>query len=894
MFCSVLFQGVLFAGHSNSTDAFVKITSIKMKLEFVGCIVTNSAGGLHLTKLAAGFLESWLVVEIQNCTFQNNTKQGSGAAVEIHSFGTVHNNGNAAHFVHITNSTFQRNKLLRSGSTSSEGGAISIKGPAISPDCHVLSVTIEHCEFLNNQASDGGGALHLTDSCLKTNVSDSSFKITDQYSESVKGIFILSYAEITVETSMFTWEVKDGSLQSPSFLELQMLSEQAKVKKLNMTLQCPAWYWPAVDDSFVATQAKEITIMCLSCPASQYILSDGSFQVSYGDNEAKIFVHATTFTANDSACKPCPAGAYCPGNDFVAKPNFWGYITKLNEIDMHQCPADYCCIENCTGYKKCSGHRTGVLCGSCEEDYSLSMLSSDCVTTEECDDIWLWPFVTLAVFLYIAWYTFKNDVFAIPALILKKVSKYCLQASNLDEGNNTDKGYFGIVTYFVQIKAVMQLSISLDYGRTIEKFFYQIELYTKLLLNFEWSYFSRDACALKGVTMTDKILFRLLFLIGIYFTCNLVFVCIIFLQQVSHWAGHNMNKLQQFKLKLILGLVEIIKYTYLAFSSVVFYSLTCTSINKNIVWFYDGSVQCYSNWQVAMSLFAAFYLIPYPLFVHLTMKLLKNKQISRYSFFPATCFPFPVIIYWVLLSRKHKIVHTSNTHNVVDEDRTANIEQMIYGGFKGGFSESDKGTQYWEAVLMFRRLLISATILIPNALIQLSICLVLCIVFLVHHLKIHPFKHNVSNMTETVSLSMLCGVAAINLLKAAFLYANINPEGPQVEVLNNLGLVETLLVVVLIMFILCLETVFELFVMVKNRPEQPDWKSMLPFVAFGNVISQQDHPQAGPSSPDPAEDVELETVVDDNLTEVVEENEAVSESDGEERTEAENVASAKK
>ncbi len=106
---------------------------------------------------------------------------------------------------------------------------------------------------------------------------------------------------------------------------------------------------------------------------------------------------------------------------------------------------------------------------------------------------------------------------------------------------------------------------------------------------------------------------------------------------------------------------------------------------------------------------------------------------------------------------------------------------------------------------MLRRLSISATILIPNALIQLTVCLVLCLAFLFHHTYIKPFRNNISNLAEGFSLSLLCGVAAINLMKSCFLYTDAKPKGPQEEIMEFLQLVEIMSVVLLIIVIVCFE-----------------------------------------------------------------------------------------
>ncbi len=174
-----------------------------------------------------------------------------------------------------------------------------------------------------------------------------------------------------------------------------------------------------------------------------------------------------------------------------------------------------------------------------------------------------------------------------------------------------------------------------------------------------------------------------------------------------------------------------------------------------------------------------------------------------------------------------------------EEDDQADAESEIYDGFKGGFRETEGGAQYWETVLMLRRLAISATILFTNAMVQLTLCLALSILFLVHHLSQKPFVYIVSNQAETLSLSMLFGIAAINLLKATVMYSTISVEGPQKEVLLDMELMEIMFVVILIGFIVCSEAGHMTAKKVKTSGVKQAWPPAFPFAdVLGKKVRQ--------------------------------------------------------
>lgn len=111
---------------------------------------------------------------------------------------------------------------------------------------------------------------------------------------------------------------------------------------------------------------------------------------------------------------------------------------------------------------------------------------------------------------------------------------------------------------------------------------------------------------------------------------------------------------------------------------------------------------------------------------------------------------------------------------------------------------------------MARRFILCATTLIPNPVIQLCASLALCLTFLLHHAHVKPFVFSLSNKTETLSLTLLVGVAAINLCKSIYIHLGVSPEGSHVEVMLNLGLLENMSVFFVLVYILLGEFVLML------------------------------------------------------------------------------------
>ena len=118
---------------------------------------------------------------------------------------------------------------------------------------------------------------------------------------------------------------------------------------------------------------------------------------------------------------------FCSGSSSTIKRGYWfGSVTGKPTVTF--CPINYCnfaCCESSNGYyhlspvrkNQCRLHRSGTACGSCEESYTLSFDSTECLSVEKCTIgqtclvitlIFLyWIVVILAIFLFMH---FKVDI----------------------------------------------------------------------------------------------------------------------------------------------------------------------------------------------------------------------------------------------------------------------------------------------------------------------------------------------------------------------------------------------------------------------------------------------------------------------------------------------------
>ena len=122
-----------------------------------------------------------------------------------------------------------------------------------------------------------------------------------------------------------------------------------------------------------------------------------------------------------------------------------------------------------------------------------------------------------------------------------------------------------------------------------------------------------------------------------------------------------------------------------------------------------------------------------------------------------------------------------------------NLARVVYGPFPE--AEGDNaGLVYWDSVLIGRRLaLIVLHSLITNPFFRLLSLSFVCVLVLFHHFAVKPFHSSKANKVEIISLFGLVFIAAVNLCKACFILAGVDPRGPVKSLFDGLDWVETVL-----------------------------------------------------------------------------------------------------
>ena len=134
---------------------------------------------------------------------------------------------------------------------------------------------------------------------------------------------------------------------------------------------------------------------------------------------------------------------FCSGSSSTIKRGYWfGSVTGIPTVTF--CPINYCnftCCKTTNGYyelspvrvNQCKSHRSGTACGSCEEGYTLSFDSPECIAINKCTTGQTALIVTMTVFY---WFIIIVAVFII---------MYC----------QVGIGYFYTVTYYYSVVDIL-------------------------------------------------------------------------------------------------------------------------------------------------------------------------------------------------------------------------------------------------------------------------------------------------------------------------------------------------------------------------------------------------------------------------------------------------------
>ena len=638
--------------------------------------------------------------------------------------------------------------------------------------------TFKRCNFRNNFGVEHSGHVYSAYGTGRVHFEDCKFSSTKTK---------LTVNNTTFHTSTFLQSESGGPINVQNTTLLSFAAETGNRHAVldianggyvyvddNSTIQCPIGSQLLLDNTthFVYTEQNNsfcrinVTVLKYSCR----LCSPGFYSIQKGVSRG--------LTINKTIqCLQCPFGASCIQN-IAAKPNFWGnpILQDPPSLIFTACPDHYCQQpkSESTGYNRCRANRNGTLCGRCSPGYSETLFSAECRKNEECKNYWFW-ILTILFTMALALYLLMKP--PILSFLINQILWFTRKADDLEREElhrtnpHADKGYIKITFYFYQVAEILMVG-------SIESLLQKVPcVYTVLAaFNFQVSTINRGlGCPFPGLTASTK---QLLLSGTVFLTmADIVFV----------YCFHSfMNVLRRKEKPPLIHYMAVVMevlllgYERLAESSLKL--MNCVSIGSGKWLFIDANVPCMQWWQYLLLAYIAVFVFPFIIVLYIGYTKLHNASITAIEFLAACMFPLPFLIYWCCKKTAKRHGKTSARAPIVNKD----VLEILHGPFRPPSNE-DKGTLYWESVLIGRRfILLAFHSFIRNAMSRMVFMAAACLLMTIHHVLKNPFRDPMANRAETLSLTALSMIAMINLTKATLISFGITIDGPYRSYLETL------------------------------------------------------------------------------------------------------------
>lgn len=527
-------------------------------------------------------------------------------------------------------------------------------------------------------------------------------------------------------------------------------------------------------NNFCKINVTSLKFSCKSCSPGYYSLQRGSMR---------------GLTLNGSfQCLPCPFGATCIQSNIVAKPNFWGQQISEHPQSLHfiACPEDYCQspASGSKDYNSCQGKRTGILCGVCAPGYSESLLSTGCLPADECVNKWFWILTFLAITAFALYLLTKPPILKFlgrQILWCKRREQHQVREDLGRVEEHFDSGYLKIAFYFYQVAELLTVGSTDD-------LLHKVPFIPAMVASFNFrirAFRETMRCPFVGLTVITKELL----LSGTVFVTMAAVVIIYFMHLCFNIARHKALPSPELYIAVI---IEIMLLGYERLVETSFKLMDCVPIGpaeKRL--FFDGTVLCWQWWQYTLLAYTIVFVVPFIFVLYFGSSKVYRASISATEFLCACILPLPFLIYWFIkgvLKNRERHDATRASVQLVNQ----HVLDVLIGPFRPPNGE-DKGTLYWESILIGRRfILLACHAFLDDVMLCGVVMTFACVLMLLHHVWKNPYRDSIANGTETVSLLVLVIIALINLTKATLISFGTTPAGPSKSYIQAMDWVQIL------------------------------------------------------------------------------------------------------
>ncbi|KAJ7391335.1 hypothetical protein OS493_019469 [Desmophyllum pertusum] len=243
-----------------------------------------------------------------------------------------------------------------------------------------------------------------------------------------------------------------------------------------------------------------------------------------------------------------------------------------------------------------------------------------------------------------------------------------------------------------------------------------------------------------------------------------------------------MKKQRPSLLHYMAVVLEILLLGYERLAETSLKLMHCVSIGSEKRLFINGEILCWQWWQYILLAYIVVFVVPFIIVLYCGSSMLYRASISAGEFLGACIIPLPFLIYWFV----KKIFKNRENNPESTQARNKDFSEILHGPFRQP-ADDDKGTLYWESVLIGRRfILLACHSFITNPMFRMVCITGACVLILLHHVLKNPYRESIANKAETFSLLALVMIAVINLTKATLISFGTSIDGPTKSYLETL------------------------------------------------------------------------------------------------------------
>ena len=536
------------------------------------------------------------------------------------------------------------------------------------------------------------------------------------------------------------------------------------------------------------------TVKCTPCERDTYTLHNGSLNISsrhLGNNMHRFQKESTNLT-----CYNCPVGANCTEN-IKSKSNFYGYVTKQQNVKFVPCPLNFCCTtDQCKTITSCNKARSGTLFGRCSKNNTESFLSTNCISINWCQNFGkFWLIYCVYVLSLPTCMYYMKDLIVLIKTAGGKLSKIfkCLRKEKENEDENdmmisiigseehldekishfTLSGIFALIVSFYQIKQLMAVDIKYKSGSR-----FSFIAFISKFINLEIvAINSSSYCPMNNLNAVSKAFIKTHLLTVAMIMASLLNYLI---SRLYYSFGGKLGRRSSLKpsdcLRICLIRVLMLNYKNMATVSLKF--LNCIEVNGILVLHIKGDVKCFEWWQVTAAVFFSIWVLFFPLSLKLSYTMFMKDEITFPRFIFSLMIPFVVVVYHIL-NRKVVLVVLQIPRNVFKVKRI--LQEMFEEPCRLKRNCSREESIFYEAWRLYQRVLLAivATFSI-NPLVRITFMTPIVILIAVSYSAYKPYKSEmyILHWMEFVSIQGFFVCLTHNMFRGFLYVYDISHEYP--------------------------------------------------------------------------------------------------------------------